>query len=366
MMEFKKSPVVFDEESHSYRLADKKLLGITGLIHSVLGLGVYPDADDYTKDRVIPRAGSRGTAVHHAIQTFDQLGIEETEQIVCTKYGCVERGNVEYVDERWDVSAELDAYIRNLQFGGFVALANELTVSDNDKYASQIDNVWLNRKTGGIWLVDTKTNNIRLYPICGYFNPAYFKDGESALKEYLSWQLSIYAVLFELENPGLKVEGLACNWLRKDTSDFWTIERKPDDLVRELLKTEYIFTDSGPVYFHHDPSIFGIGKNLPAPIDSPPPILPEKIISHMANLMAVEAEAKAKLDEMKNTLRKAMEQHGIKSWDSGMFKATISADSQRSEFNTALFKKDHPDLYGKYVINKTVKGSFTIKAKKND
>ena len=66
-MQFKKSPVIFDEDSHSYRLGDKKLTGITGLIHSILGLGVYPEAEPYVKDFIIPRAGSRGTAIHHAI-----------------------------------------------------------------------------------------------------------------------------------------------------------------------------------------------------------------------------------------------------------------------------------------------------------
>ena len=45
-MQFKKSPVVFDEASHTYYLGEKRLLGITGLIHSILGLGVYPEANE--------------------------------------------------------------------------------------------------------------------------------------------------------------------------------------------------------------------------------------------------------------------------------------------------------------------------------
>lgn len=35
MMQFKQSPVIFDEDSHSYQLDGKRLLGITGLIHSI-------------------------------------------------------------------------------------------------------------------------------------------------------------------------------------------------------------------------------------------------------------------------------------------------------------------------------------------
>lgn len=360
MMQFKKSPVIFDEESHSYQLDGKRLLGITGLIHSILGLGVYPEADDYVKDFIIPRAGSRGTAIHHAIQTYDCLGLMQTTQIVHTRYGCSERDNIQYKDEEWDVSLELNNYIRHLN--GFEAVANELTVSDNNKYASQIDNVWRRKDTGGIWLVDTKSNNIDLYPLCGYYNPAFFNSGAEALQEYLSWQLSIYAELFEAENPGFKVEGLACNWLRKEQAAFWVINRKPTELVKELLTTEYIFTDNGPVYFHHDQSVFGINPNLPTTAEeSVPSIVPQDVINYVADLIALEKQTKEKLEEAKKALRMAMEQHGIKTWDSGMFKATIAADSERATFDTAQFKKDHPDLYKQYTTLKTTKGGFTLK-----
>ena len=353
MIEFKQSPVIFDEEAHSYMLGEKRLLGITGLIHSILGLGVYPEADPYVRDFLIPKAGSRGTAIHHAIQTYDELGIRQTIQSVNTRQGD------RYEVMEWDVSRELDNYIRHLN--GFVPLANELTVSDNDKYASQIDNVWQRVSTNGIWLVDTKSNNLDRYPLCGYFNPAYFNNREDALKEYLSWQLSIYAELFEAENPGLKVEGLACNWLRQDRAAFWVIERKSPELVKEILSTEYMFTDNGPVYFHHDQSVFGITPNLPATTNETVPIVPEDVISYVADLIRIEKETKAKLDEAKKALRMAMEQHGIKSWDSGLFKATIAADSNRATFDSARFKKDHPDLYEQYITNKPTKGGFTLK-----
>lgn len=354
MMKFKESPVIFDEDSHSYQLDGKRLLGITGLIHSVLGLGVYPEADDYVKDFIIPKAGSRGTAIHHAIQTYDQLGIRQAIQTVNTRQGD------RYEMMEWDVSRELDNYIRHLN--GFEAVANELTVSDNEKYASQIDNVWRRIDTNGIWLVDTKSNNIDLYPLCGYFCANRFNSGIEALQEYLSWQLSIYAELFEAENPGIKVEGLACNWLRKDKAAFWVIQRKPSKLVKELLTTEYVFTDNGPVYFHHDPSVFGIDVNLPATVENPqPPIIPQDVVSYVAGLLSLEKETKTKLDEAKKALRMAMEQHGIKSWDSGQFKATIAADSERATFDTVKFKKDHPDLYEQYTTRKTTKGGFTLK-----
>lgn len=357
MIQFKQSPVIFDEDSHSYQLDGKKLLGITGLIHSILGLGVYPEADDYVKDFIIPKAGSRGTAIHHAIQTYDQLGIRQTTQFVNTRQG----DNYEIMG--WDVSQELDNYIRHLN--GFKAVANELTVSDNEKYASQIDNVWIRTDTNGIWLVDTKSNNIDLYPLCGYFNANYFNSGIEALQEYLSWQLSIYAELFEAENPGLKVEGLACNWLRKDKAAFWVIKRKPSNLVKELLSTEYIITDSGPSYFHHDLSVFGIGSNLPA-VKEEKVIIPTDVVDYMAGLLKTVKEAETRLDEAKTALRAAMTQHGVKKYDFGLFTASLSSASVTNRFNSKQFKEDHPELYEKYVSKSTSQGSLTIKLKNND
>ena len=357
-MEFKQSPVIFDEDSHSYQLNGKRLLGITGLIHSILGLGVYPEADAYVKDFIIPKAGSRGTAIHHAIQTYDQLGIRQTIQTVNTRQGD------HYELMEWDVSQELDNYIRHLN--GFIAVANELTVSDNEKYASQIDNVWLRKDTNGIWLVDTKSNNIDLYPLCGYYNPSYFQSGIEALQDYLSWQLSIYAELFEAENPGIKVEGLACNWLRKDKAAFWVIKRKPSELVKELLSSEYIINDNGPSYFHHDLSVFGIGSsNLPA-VKEEKVIIPTDVVDYMAGLLKTAKEAERKLEEAKAALRAAMTQHGVKKYDFGSFSASLSSASVTNRFNSKKFKEDHPELFEKYVSKSTSQGSLTIKLKDND
>lgn len=366
MREFKQSPVVFDEDSHTYTLGEKRLLGITGLIHSILGLGVYPDADDYVKDYIIPRAGSRGTAVHHAIQTYDQIGVKTPRQTVRTRYGSKARRNISTVDETWDVEPELEAYIRHLTAGGFRPLANELTVSDNVRYASQIDNVWEYEKTGGIWLVDTKTNNIRLYPLCGYFRPDFFSSGEEALREYLSWQLSVYAELFEAENPGMKVEGLACNWLKPDMAAFWIIDRKPAELVWSLLSTEYFISDNGPVYFHHDLSVFGIGATLPAEKKETAPIIAPDVVDYFTSLLKTCKEAEAKLDEAKTALRAAMTHHGVRSHDFGAFSATLSADTESAVFDTKRFKAEHPDLYTQYTTTRPRKGSFTVKLKDND
>ncbi|MCM1093741.1 MAG: PD-(D/E)XK nuclease family protein [Lachnospiraceae bacterium] len=337
------SPVVFSENPHGYRLGDKMMSGITSLIHEVLQLGIYPEASDFVKNVAIPRAAEYGTAVHHAIEEYDNLGIK------VTAHPKSERFRQGYGDEFWNVEEELETYIRHRQ--GFEPIANEYTVSDEVRYASNIDNIWMKVDTQGIWLIDTKTNNLNYYP-----------GGEPALQEYLSWQLSIYAYLFEKQNPGLKVEGLACNWLRHADGAFWIIERKPDNLVELLLSVPWIYTDSGIIYDGGEVSNILLGETalVPAPEAQ---LIPQELVQMIYQITRQADESKKVLDEMKSRLREAMENNGVKSWDSGMFKATIANDCVSETFDTTRFKKEHPDLYEQYLKQSTRKGGFTIKLK---
>lgn len=336
MVQLTQSPVVFSENPHGYRLGDKRLSGITSLIHEILQLGVYPDASEFVKTVAIPRAGEYGSSVHKAIEIYDEIGIKQT-QFEGNKFG------------PFDVSLELDNYIKHRQ--GYKPVANEYTVSDNEKWASNIDNVWQKEDTQGIWLVDTKTNNLDYYP-----------GGADALKEYLSWQLSIYAELFESQNPTLKVEGLACNWLRKGDAEFWVIERKPSEQVALLLDATYMIDDFGRFHYFHANADSLINKSL-VPQSEKVAIIPQQLVQLIAQVQKDFDEKKRILEEMKAMLRQKMEENDVKSWESDLFKATIAKDSTTISFNSTKFKKDNPELYEKYCEEKVKKGGFTIKLK---
>ncbi len=340
-IELTQSPVVFCENPHGYLLGDKRMSGITSLIHQVLQLGVYPEASEFVKNVAIPRAGEYGTAVHHAIEAYDKLGIK------VTAHPKSERFRQSDDDEFWIVTDELESYIKHRE--GFEPIANEYTVSDEVRYASNIDNVWLKTDTQGIWLIDTKTNNLNYYP-----------GGETALQEYLSWQLSVYAYLFERQNPTLKVEGLACNWLRHPDGKFWIIDRKEDAQVELLLSVPWIYTDNGIIYDGHE--VAKILQGETALVNAPQEqLIPRELVQMIFQITKQADEAKKILDEMKSRLREAMEAHAVKSWDSGLFKATISTDSVSETFDSTRFKKEHPDLYKQYLKQTTRKGGFTIK-----
>lgn len=351
MIQLRQSAVAFNEECHSYYLGDKRLVGITGLIHQVLKLGEYGDASDFVKQVAIPRAAQYGSAVHKAIETYDELGVKQTT--FPNTFG----------DEPWDVSQELECYIKHLN--GFIPLANEYTVTDGEKWASNIDNVWLRESTNGVWLVDTKTNNLNYYPLDGYGQSSFFADHADALKEYLSWQLSVYAELFEAQNPGIKVEGLASNWLRRGDAAFWVIERKPSEKVKELLNTVWSLDDEGVIHYNHpNPSLIVPTLSTPAvPIAQATSlqVVSDMVIELITENLRRAAEAEANLKKLKEELRTAMEKHGVKSWKTQTFSSVIAVDSERETFDTKRFKAEHPDLYEQYVVKKVTKGSFTLK-----
>ncbi len=337
--DLKQSEVVFNEETHRYLRGDSELSGITGLIHAVLLLGVYPDASDFVKKVQIPKAGYYGTCVHKAIQAWDELGIE------LTQFHDKEHPTAGILPSQ-DVSAEL-AYYRKVKPRNVKTVASEFTV-DYLNFASQIDAVWCDDEDN-IYLVDHKTNNLDYYP-----------GGPDGLKEYLSWQLSCYAVMFE-HQTGLKVKGLLGNWVRKGAGELWRIERKPDELVQKLLSTDIMPDGNGRfVYLNQEMQVYAEKVEEVKQTESDSSlVVPSDVVTAIATLLKAEKAAKA----MKEKLRELMEAAGVSKWECDQFTATIGKASESTTFDSKLFQADHPDLYKQYLKKTTRKGSFTQKLK---
>jgi len=335
----KKSEVVFNEDAHTYLRGETRLSGITSLIHSVLQLGVYPDASEFVKNVQIPRAGYYGTCIHKCLQTYEEMGIE------LTQFPEKEHPTAIMLPAQ-EVSAELCSY-KKLKPHKCKTIACEFTV-DYGMFASQIDTVWAT-DDGHIYLVDYKTNNLDYYP-----------GGPDGLKEYLSWQESCYAFMFERQT-GLKVTGLVGMWLRKGAGELWEIERKPDEQVKKLLDTEVELTDNGFVYFNPEMQVISPIPEVVAPVASSTSDLsvPMDVISAITALLKAEKAAKT----MKEKLRELMEQNGVDKFECPEFTATIGKGSTSTTFDSAALKKAEPDTWAKYTKEVTKKGSFTLKLK---
>lgn len=349
MSRYKESGVVFDEWRHTYTLDGRMLSGVTSLIHEVLRLGVYPDATQYVKEVQIPKAGHYGKCVHKAIQTWNELGIAAT-QFPETVHRTQHYGAITF--DAVDVHDDLVHYL------SIVPKKRRYTVSEflvsYGSFASAIDEVW-EMESGDIYLVDHKTNNLDYYP-----------GGAEGLKEYLSWQLSCYAFMFERQTR-IKVKGLLGNWLRKGAGELWRIKRQPDEKVECLLCTEvrpnpwYDPSVGGVRFFYSNPvmQVFPDIPEAPAAASDGALAVPEEVTKAIADLLRAEKAAKA----MKERLRALMEEHGVTKWECGEFTATIGKESVSKTFDSTAFKEADPETYAKYVKEVSKKGSFIIKAK---
>lgn len=310
-MKLKDSGVIFDEAAHTYTLNGVSLQGVTGMIGKML----FPDKYNGIPQAVMEKAAEYGHDVHKIVETIDELGVthDSPEGINYTKL------KFEY---------------------GLVPVASEYTVTDGKNFASNIDKVY--ECEDGVTLVDVKTT--------------YKLD-----TEYVRWQLSVYAYMFEMNND-IKVRSLAALWLRKDECKYAPVERVPDHIIKALMdyyldwqqredKTE-VFKDTETYK-----SYMGVGTEVSA--------IPKEYLAMRDEIIEIETkskEYKKKKDALASTLKGIMMENGVQSWDMGTLKISLSKASESTSFDMDAFKADHPDLYKKYYTKKTVKSpSITFK-----
>lgn len=184
----KQSGVIFDELTHTYYYMGETLSGITSLLHRTL----FADKYNGIAPEVLAKAAEYGHNIHEQIELCDTLGVESDNPSV-------------------------QAYYKMKQDYKLTTLVNEYLVSDEVAYASSIDIVF-----DDYTLADIKTTS-RLD------------------MEYLSWQLSFYAYLFEMQNPTLKVPRLLAIWLPKPRYGkpmLVEVQRKSLDQLKEVLEMD--------------------------------------------------------------------------------------------------------------------------------
>lgn len=194
-------------------------------------------------------------------------------------------------------------------------------MSDNEYFASNIDCVW--EKDGEVVLADIKTTS-------------------HLDEEYVAWQLTIYAYLFELQNPHLKVSKLYAVWLRDEIAKLVEVERKPTEEIIKLMDCE----KNGEIYLV--------------------PVKDEKqLITRSAVDILIEAKQMAdyytnRYKEIEQLLLNAMVEHKVKSWDTEQMKATYTPASESATFDAKKFQEEHPELYKEYLKKSTRKESLRI------
>ena len=301
-MELVKSNVIFDQQAHTYTTPDGVCLqGITGMIERQL----FPDKYSGVPDFVMKRAAERGSFVHEVCELVDDLGVaHESEEV----------RNYVMLKERYSLQYE----------------ASEYLVSDNEHFASCIDKVYRESDTE-FSLGDIKTT--------------YKLD-----KEYVRWQLSIYAFLFERQNPGCKAVRLFAIWLRGDKAELVEVDRIPDDTVISLMSAE----------------VGGSKFANPYALPASPNELPQKYQEMEQAIVEIDRQERY-WKEQKKTLMDGIMQEMVKagaySWESEAIRLTRKKEGIRKDFDKKSLEKDYPEIYAKYIIETPVSGSVTLKIK---
>lgn len=298
-MELVKSQVVFNQEAHTYMLKGVQLQGITGMLERQL----FPRKYEGVQEFILNRAAEKGSFVHEVCEMIDELGV---------------------IHE----SKEAKNYIAMKAEYELIHEASEYLVSDNEHFASCIDKVF-RESEDTFSLGDIKTT--------------YKLD-----TEYVRWQLSVYAYLFEKQNEGANVNKLYAIWLRDEKSELVEVKRIPSDVIINLLAAEI----SGLQFNNHFPLQT---NNLPTEI--------QEMEASIIEITKMESYWKEQKKMLMDSIMQQMVKAGEYSWKGENISFTRKKDSIRKTFNKEAFERDYPGVYEKYLTDTPVAGSVTIKIK---
>ena len=305
--------VYFEPLSHTYLLdGEKPLIGVTELMKKH-GLGA-----DYSgiPEKVLNKAAEEGTALHKEIEDYDNgLSVLRTPLI--------------------------EQYAKLCAQTGLIFVSSEYLVSDDELVASSIDGVYRlkNGKKNEVVLIDYKsTQKVHTRP--------------------LQFQLGIYRVLFERQNPGLKVTATYCLHIDKKLrtiKGLVPIEPVSEAEVDALLQAER----EGRIYIdeHDEPSaeLVLTDQELAAYV-----VQQEEITRLKEQIKKIEDTLKG----LDNRVKDYMLEHGLEKLEGGGGVFTLKKAYKRAGIDVDRLKKIQPGIYEQYKKETTVSASISFKQNK--
>lgn len=304
-IELTDSGVLFNEELHEYWLGDKQLSGIS----EVLRRQLYPNMYTAIPKRILEMAADYGTSVHKSIEVFQKNWINDGTQ-------------------------ELQDFIRICKENNLIHEASEYTVTDGKHWASNIDQVF---RSGDdtFTLADVKT----------------YSKMTSEKQELARYQLSCYAMFFEWQVKGAKVDKLYIIHLRnrqmasgkiEHICELIPVERIPADICKELLDCELQ------------------GTQFKNPFTVPDEIVIQ--LSRVRELITMKNEAEEELAAIKASILSSMEFLDVKTWVMDNVRVTRKQPTTRFSFDLKRFKEVHSEItdYDNYMKQSNVAGSLLV------
>ena len=310
------SSVVFDKESHTYHLDGVCLGGVTAIVK-----WMYPDTyKDIPKD-VLMRAAEYGTMVHSMCELADRFSIAESEIV--------------------------KDYIKMKQELGLRTVENEYLVSDEEAIASSIDVV----------LQDVDVKDEEVYAL------ADIKTTSKIHFENVRLQLSIYAYLFELNNPDKKAGKLYVFWLPKKQygkAQAYELQRISSGLCAKII--EAYLNKEEPLLF---PEMIEVELGGPAAevkkTSTSGDLLTDEEQEELVRIAKALDDLKRREKELKETIMKRMQSQDCKKWSSDLLSISLKAASKRVTIDSSKLKDSYPDIYDECKKETSVAESITIK-----
>ena len=300
------SPVQFNEDGHTYTLNGNLLQGVTPII-----AWLFPETYQGIPKSVLNQAAAYGSLIHKKCELADSMGI---------------------VDE--DIVRD---YMDVMQQKGLKVMLSEYLVSDERNIASCIDKV-----TEDFDLCDLKTTSKVHIP-------------------NVTMQLSIYAWLFEMQNPGVKAGELYCIWLPKTQygqADIIRLNRVSSDICSEIvqmylcgaepLQARTILAQTG---FEFE------GQKQKGDI-------PEVFSDLMDELITI-YEAKKQIEEREKVIKEIvlsqMQKDGADKWGNDLIQFTKKAAYNKVQVDGKMLKEKYKEAYNACTKTIIVKESLTYK-----
>lgn len=284
--------IIFDKEKHEYRIDGRVLPSVTQILEATLFDKKYDGIDEET----LNKAAEYGSLVHKEVEDY------------------IKNSSIGFTEE-------IANFIKIKQENNLNHLLSETMVYDSNM-AGTID--LMGYKDDKQILADIKTT--------------YKLD-----KEYVSWQLSLYAYIIDPNYE--RIDELYAIWLRKDKYSFEKVERKSEQQILDVLSA---FVRGVKIDF------------TPTTLESIPLEQQNVFCQYMKQIKAIEEKTK----EIKDAILLEMENRGIPKIDLGDITITYKKPSTRTSVDTKKLKEDN--LYDKYTKTSNAKSSISISVKTKD
>jgi len=301
------SPVLFNEDGHSYTLNGNSLNGVTPII-----AWLFPDTYKGIPKSILDQAAEYGSMIHKKCELADSMGIVDHDSV--------------------------RSYQELKEAKGLKTLVNEYLVSDERRIASSIDVL-----TENYDIIDIKTTSKVHIP-------------------HVTLQTSIYAWLFEMQNEGLLAGNLYCMWLPKPQygeADIIQLQRVPASICEQVV--DLYFQDANPIQARALLTACGFAfddgqkayKDIPQGVQD----MMEELQMVKENLEAL----KQREDELKQAIYQVMKGENLKTWGTDLIQFTVKAAYSQTTVDSAKLKKDFPDIWEQVKKERQVSESLTYK-----